>query len=331
MPKGFMDKAKAVVGAAWERHAVTFASIHSEAESMYANALKSGILSPNEPMGMGYGQGSRNHMGEDAFRHAYASARTAQAYSAPVANAAGRAWEALAAATRENSNGGANARDIGMDLHNNRVGRAIAEKLGYGATPEAIRDAVIAAGREGKLVISEWDPRAMAEYHKSPDMRALTALHDLASPSKESPAMAGAPTEPTVNAVKAKAAELFKVSLGEAFREDPHSPMFQFTEKQLAAGEQFASQMDPSMVATLKEGVTAVKEETMTRDAFNTQMAAFEGQAHSDRTAEQESGRLYQPEQESTQVASASREVQRERQSEREGQGKEMELEMDVC
>lgn len=331
MPNKFFDKAKAVVGATWERHAVTFGKIHSEAETMYSQALKTGLLSPNEPMGKGYGEGNRSHMGEDAFRHAYASARTAQAYSAPVANAAGRAWEALAAATRENSNGGANARDIGMDLHNNRVGREIADKLGYGATPEAIRDAVIEAGRSGKLVMSEWDPRAMAEYNRSPDMKALTALHEIASPSHDTQTAGRAAPAPTATEVKSKAAELFKVSLGEAFKEDPHSPMFQFTDKQLAAGDRFAAQLDSSMVASLSEGLTPVREETMSRADFNERMAALEARELGGQSQTQDRSAEYATEQQSVQVASASREAQQERHAEREhGQGREMEMEMDI-
>lgn len=279
MPKSFLDKASAAAGALWERHAVSFGKVQGESEHHYAKAQQAGFGPQRHEYASAKDFSNAEKYAEDAFRHSYSSARLTQAYSEPVANAMGRAWEAMAAATRENNDTNMNAKEIGMDLHNNRVGRELIGKLGQSATPEQIRDALVQAGRQGQLIMHPNDPRAMSEYKSSYDIRSLTAINEMASdshkPSKEFNSMKedlfnkGADT-------KAHLMDMFKVSMGDAMRQDPDSPMFKFSDAQLASGAQFAEKMDPQAVASLSEFVAPGREDVMTRGDFNTQMAALE-------------------------------------------------------
>jgi hypothetical protein len=149
----------------------TMDGLITESQAAFESARLAGLLKTS-PLG------AASNKGDDAFRHTYSSARASQSLTSPVANFLGRGNEWLAAATRENDDGDANKRDIGMDLWNNRAGREIAARLGGDATPEQLRDAVVVAANRGDLILSTKDPRALAEYQAQYDMRLLTGVHD---------------------------------------------------------------------------------------------------------------------------------------------------------
>jgi hypothetical protein len=112
------NPSKAAAGAVLQRQAVTMNGLLTESEAAYASAREDGLLKGD----IGKNTSDHKHMGADAFRHAYASARATQELGSEVANFLGRGNEWLAAATRENDNSQGNAGDIGMDLWNNRAG-----------------------------------------------------------------------------------------------------------------------------------------------------------------------------------------------------------------
>lgn len=93
---------------------------------------------------------------EDAFRHAYASARLALDAGETVSHAMGTLNEYKGMLLDK-----AGSAETGMDLWNNRVGREIARDLPSNATPQEIAEAVHRALERGQLVSDLKDPRAM--------------------------------------------------------------------------------------------------------------------------------------------------------------------------
>lgn len=273
--------AAAIAGAVAQRIEHTKEAALHEWDTQYYNALKDGTISSTEPMGKT--TADRQFMGDDAFRHAYSSARLSQETSPVVANALGHGWEMLAAVSREKDNVGTNAADIGMDLHNNRVGREIAGRLGDDATPQEVRDAVIEAGRNGELILSTHDPRAMDEYRNAVGMDALSAVHDGYSGAKKG--ISGLFSENTQelsegalpDAGKEAVVAMFQDKLEKALREEGDSPFFSFSEQQLAAGASFAENVSPEVLAAISDVAGYGAETTMTREQFDQHMASIEG------------------------------------------------------
>ena len=90
-----------------------------------------------------------NH--RDAFRHAYLNALLTQRFGKKTAELIATAHE------RGPDDTPKAARSESMDLHNNQVGRDIAERLGPNASQEDLRRAVEQAVRDGKLVVFDKD------------------------------------------------------------------------------------------------------------------------------------------------------------------------------
>lgn len=262
---------EAMAGALLQRQEITMANLLDESSRAYHSALDGGQLSSKEPMGMN--TADHKHMGEDAFRHAYSSARATQELGEPVANLLGRGNEMLAALSRENDSKGTNARDIGMDLHNNRVGREIGAAMGDNATPEQIRDAVVAAGREGKLILSTDDPRALQEYQSQHDMKALSGIHDAYNGAKNFLQEAGDKASGMLDSIT-PLKEGFQKALGDAFKTSSVSPFFSFSEEQLQQGEQFGKALDPGAVAAVSAVVEFGVDERMTAQEFKEHLGA---------------------------------------------------------
>ncbi len=116
----------------------------------------------------------------DTFRHAYASALTAQAMPKKLASVLGyvneykaaiRPYaEPMAGMTHEQ----VNALDIGTDLYNNDVGFKIAKDLGPKATKAQIKKAVEEAMRDGRLITDIRDPRALQRFNSEKGLTATT-------------------------------------------------------------------------------------------------------------------------------------------------------------
>lgn len=323
---------RAAAGALLQRQSATMNGLLSESEAAYDSARTDGMLSGD----IGRNTADKSYMGADAFRHAYSSARATQEFGPEVANLLGRGNEWLAAATRENDNSNQNAADIGMDLHNNRVGREIAKKLGDDASPHAVRDAVLQAANKGDLVLSVKDPRAMKEYSAQHDMKALEGAHDgaVAVASASKAAYQGAVTkvadalESVDGAARTVASRLsgFKQALANAMERDGDSPMFTFTEKQLQAGEKFADKVKPELLSAVEGSVDYGNQMTVSQDRLASLMAPvaqFE-EAGMDKESSQE-----------TRVAMASKDEQdlsrkEDRSAEREDRGNEREVEREA-
>ncbi len=103
--------------------------------------------------------GSGVNDARDAFRHAYASAVMARDYGSLLADLAGEAWEALGLLH------GYPIEDSLMDLHNNEVGRDIADQLDSKATNDQLAAAVKKALDDGKLILSPSNLTPRAPVH----------------------------------------------------------------------------------------------------------------------------------------------------------------------
>lgn len=244
-------------------------------------------VSSNNPLAAN--RPDRSAMGEDAFRHAYASARATQEYGESVANFLGRGVEWMAAASRENSSDNLNARDIGMDLHNNRVGREIANELGPKASSDELRGAIERAAQSGRLILSTEDPRAIQEYNKQPDMQALNAAYEAGVRAKDAVAegvqsardlLNDAGSAASILSLEAKdkmldVKENLLDSLKDAFKDAVEkaqdSGFFKFSEAQLEAGESFAQSSAPA-----SEAAGALQELVAAREGWEMAASEFE-------------------------------------------------------
>lgn len=255
-------ESSAVVGAMLQRQKATMEGLHQEASAAYATLSKESLLSYNTP--------DRSAMGSDAFRHAYASARATQEYGTAVASVLGRGVEWMAAATRENEVTNLNARDIGMDLHNNSVGREIAQELGPKATPEQLRDAIATAAANNRLILSTSDPRALQSYEASPDMKGLSAAHDAVSNLRS---MVSGGIEKASDLLEegrnlGNKLEGLKDALKDAIEKATNSPFFKFSEAELQEGEKFASNLSPDKVNELGENLAVADRWEMSQEAY---------------------------------------------------------------
>ncbi|MCC5611332.1 hypothetical protein LC612_32460 [Nostoc sp. CHAB 5834] len=242
---------KTVAGAVLQRQAATMEGLYREATAVYETLSTDNPLTQNAA--------DRSSMGNDAFRHAYASARATQEYGSAVAGFLGRGVEWMAAATRENDESRQNAADIGMDLHNNSVGREIGRTLGSKAAPEDLRDAIEKAALEGKLIMSPSDPRALKVHDASPDMKALGGAYDGLSNAKAKVSEGLEKASDLIDKGKSLVNSFDKVkdSLKDALEKAPNSSFFKFSEAQLEKGEAFASTLPPGTVERVA-GVAAV-------------------------------------------------------------------------
>lgn len=259
--KSLKNPQRAAAGALLQRQSATMSGLLDESGAAYESARQDGLLKGD----IGKNTSDKTFMGQDAFRHAYASARATQEFGAEVANVLGRGNEWLAAVTRENDNRGANAGDIGMDLWNNRAGREIAQRLGDDASSEQLRDAVIEAANRGELILSQKDPRALKEYEAQRDMKALGALHDGAAAAVrgakdtyqaaiEKTADFFTRTDETVRSAASRI-EGFKDAIKTAMEKTDGSPMFVFTEKELKQGEAFADRTNPEVLSAVQSTI----------------------------------------------------------------------------
>lgn len=102
----------------------------------------------------------RNAMGSDdaadAFRHAFSSAKMARELGDVTATVAGTLWEYKGMIVNR-----APDAETGMDLWNNAKGRELAALLPENASNKEIGDTVMAALRNGQLVLTPSDPRAL--------------------------------------------------------------------------------------------------------------------------------------------------------------------------
>lgn len=240
---------KTVAGAVLQRQAATMEGLYREATAVYETLSTDNPLTKNAA--------DRSAMGSDAFRHAYASARATQEFGSAVAGFLGRGVEWMAAATRENDESRQNAADIGMDLHNNSVGREIGRSLGSSAPPEALRDAIEKAALEGKLIMSTSDPRALQVHDSSPDMKALGGAYDGLSHAKAKVSEGLEKASDLIDKGKSLVNSFDKVkdALKDALEKAPNSSFFKFSEAQLEKGDQFASKMPGESVQQLSEVV----------------------------------------------------------------------------
>ncbi|PNG50322.1 hypothetical protein WDL1P1_00372 (plasmid) [Variovorax sp. WDL1] len=287
-PVSAQNRAQATAGAVVNRQMSTMSGLLRESFAAYQSAFRDNLVSASEPMGMSP-PNAQHYKGEDAFRHTYSSVRASQAFGTPVANLLGRGVEMLAAAVRENDTTLETARDIGMDLHNNRVGREIYRALPADATSEEIRDAVLAAGREGRLIVTPDDPRALKEYNAQSDMRGLSASNEMVV--EGSRALAGSLKEGihgVKNAVESgrqqldqaataldKSLKAYGDALKDALRQSGDSPIFTFSEKQLNDGETCARGLDPKVVATIAAAAGPGRETCMSGAEFRQFMSAL--------------------------------------------------------
>jgi len=281
-----------MAGALVQRQQATMSGLQDEASMAYQRVSSNNPLATNLP--------DRSAMGADAFRHAYASARATQEYGESVANFLGRGVEWMAAASRENNSENFNARDIGMDLHNNRVGREIANELGPKASSDELRGAIERAAQSGRLILSTEDPRAMQEYNKQPDMQALNAVYDAAARTKDAVAEGVQSARDLLNDAGSAASSVFEAkdktpdvkdnlldSLKDAFKDAvekvPDSGFFKFSEAQLESGESFAQSSAPASEAAgaLQELVSAREGWEMAASEFENSGASRDGGSRS--------------------------------------------------
>lgn len=319
---------RAAAGALLQRQSATMNGLLNESDAAYESAREDGLLKGD----IGKNTPDNQYMGRDAFRHAYASARATQAFGPEVANFLGRGNEWLAAATRENDDKNTNAADIGMDLHNNKVGREIAKQLGDKATPMQLRDAVVAAADKGDLILSNKDPRALKAYDSQYDMKALAAAYDgVKTASAVAKEGYQAAVEKTTeffakadSAVRSAASRLegLKASLKTAMESDGSSPMFMFTEKQLQEGEKFADKVKPEVVSAVESTVEYGRQLAVSSERLQDLMAPVSQFA----AAETEQSREFS--QEHSRVAMAERDREEGRNREPEAA---REMEMDVA
>jgi hypothetical protein len=89
----------------------------------------------------------------DAFRHAFASAKTSLQYGETTASVLGSLHEYHGNFKSQPE------KECGMDMWNNKVGREIARSLPAGASDEQIGKAVVEAIKRGELITSVEDPR----------------------------------------------------------------------------------------------------------------------------------------------------------------------------
>lgn len=117
--------------------------------------------------GLKTGEG-HNDVG-DAFRHAFASAKTTLQYGETTANVLGSLHEYHGNFKSQPE------KECGMAMWNNKVGRDIARGLPAGASDEQIGKAVVEAIKRGELITSIEDPRT------AKGLKELLSMDDLAS------------------------------------------------------------------------------------------------------------------------------------------------------
>lgn len=137
---------------------------------------------------------SHNYQAQDAFRHVYASAILTrdltqvsnEQVAERMAEFMGWSLEAMAAIQRENNNSQINSREIGMDLHNNEVGRAIARELGPNASDDAIASRAMQAVRTGEAIGHPKDPRTLERFESEMTLKGMSAVREAISKGIES-------------------------------------------------------------------------------------------------------------------------------------------------
>jgi hypothetical protein len=135
-----------------------------------------------------------NYQAQDAFRHVFGSAvltRDLTEVSSPLAaekmsEFMGWLHEAMAAGTRENQIPEKNAREIGMDMHNNEVGRAIARELGPKASDEALANRAMQALQTGEAIRDPKDNRALERFESEMSLRGIATARELLDKGVES-------------------------------------------------------------------------------------------------------------------------------------------------
>jgi hypothetical protein len=128
----------------------------------------------------------RNDGHNDAFRHAYWSAQLTKQYGAE--------WARQFTTAHEGAPGNSAVREA-MDLHNNEVGRKIAE-ANPNATPEQLATMIAQAAKEGKLVVVD------AKGQLAWSDKVVVNQHGLANPTM---APGGAPVPPGDASAKERA------------------------------------------------------------------------------------------------------------------------------
>lgn len=344
----------AAAGALLQRQTLSLDNLQAEANSVFKQAVKEGIMSG--------GLAEDNHLTQDSFRHAYASARVTQEYGSAVANVMGRGLEMMAALTRENDNASTNAAEIGMDLNNNAVGREIGNRLGKDATPLEIAAAINEAAADGRLILSGKDPAALANYQNQYDMQALGGVHDAAvavgqagtavldkgvAVAQEGKQMLAGLKDSVTDSLTQFASggdsagggvsgaiqtmlTNYKESLFNALEKASDSPFFMFNEQQLKEGEEFIKQVPGQLVAATEEVVDYGSQMTLSSERFASAMESVE------RTTGVPALEGVELQNESEQVASLDQptsgysEAQNEAEDEAQASA-EMEMEMDVA
>lgn len=142
-----------------------------------------------------------NNQRADAFRHAFSAAVVTRDVAATInkvnpldseigqklsLHAAGSATAALGRGLEgisvlETGEARNNHPDIGMDLHNNERGIAIAKELGINATDKQIAQAVVDDMAKGNLILTNEDRRASEKFDQQYDMSGLQAGRDTAA------------------------------------------------------------------------------------------------------------------------------------------------------